>query len=192
MRYLAQRHGNDWHAKAAEYEQLHAQLQRVRVQADALRQMAHTLHAERRALKAERAQLERAKGEYFRKAMSAEAGQREQYLGERAKSEARLQAIEERLRAIRQQLRQLLAQRLQIGRTPELLAVRERVRQLEYEAELARITLTRNAILTSEGLPQTHARPTAWWFLLLSDAWFRANAQQTELYLEWLSEGRSK
>ncbi|MEN3001918.1 MAG: hypothetical protein ABDI19_08770, partial [Armatimonadota bacterium] len=92
----------------------------------------------------------------------------------------------------RQQLRQLLAQRLQIGRTPELLAVRERVQQLEYEAELARVELARQAILTAEGLMLTNARPTAWWFLLVSEAWFRANAQQTELYLESLSAARSR
>jgi len=70
MRYLAERQGEIWREKAAEYERLHARLQQVREQADALRQQAHALHAERRALKAERAQLEREKGEHFRRANS--------------------------------------------------------------------------------------------------------------------------
>jgi len=130
--------------------------------------------------------------ESTRHAPLAAHSQREYHLAQREACEARLQAISERLRAIRQQLRQLLAQRLQIGRTPELLAVHERIRQLEYEAEATRIELARNAILTAEGLLQTHARPTAWWFLLVSDAWFHTNAQQTEMYLESLSAGHSR
>ncbi|MCS7065839.1 MAG: hypothetical protein NZL85_06125 [Fimbriimonadales bacterium] len=204
MRYLAARQGEAWRERAEEYEQLHARLQQVREQADALRQQAHALHAERRALKAERARLEREKGEHFRKANSEwrmangeeQAGsthpQQAYHQAQREACEARLQAISERLRAIRQQLRQLLAQRLRIGRTPDLLAVRERVQQLEYEAERTRIELARNAILTAEGLALTNARPTAWWFLLVSEAWFRASAQRTEIYLESLSAVRSR
>ncbi len=182
MRFLAEREGEGWRERADEYERLHARLQQVREQAESLRQQAHALHAERRALKAERSQLEREKGDHFRHAR----------LEERQACETRLQAIAERLRTIRHELRQLLKKRLQIGRTPELLAIRERVRQLEYEAEVARIHRVRNAILTAEGLLHTNARPAAWWFLLVSDKWFRANAQQTEIYLESLSAERSR
>ncbi|GBC93351.1 hypothetical protein HRbin15_01842 [bacterium HR15] len=187
MRFLAERYGEPWQGYTAVYEELHGQLQQLGKEADKLRQQAHALHAERRALKRERARLEREKGEHFRRAIRSDSeSERQRHMAQREACEVRLQAIAERLRAIRQQLRQLLAQRLQMGRTPEQLAVRERVQQLEYEAEVARVELARNAILTAEGLPLTNARPTAWWFLLVSDAWFRANAQQTELYLESL------
>jgi len=91
------------------------------------------------------------------------------------------------MRTLGSELKQLLAQRLQIGRSAELSDIRQQVLQLEYEAELARVELARTAILTAEGLTLTHARPTAWWFLLLSNAWFEANIQQAELYLEWLA-----
>jgi len=193
MRFLAERYGEPWQQRAIEYERLHAQLQQLGKQADALRQQAHALHAERRALKQERARLEREKGEHFRQAnQSSSERERERHMAQREACEQRLQAITIQLRTIRQQLRQLLTQRLQIGRTPDQLTVRERVQQLEYEAEVARVELARHAILTAEGLPLTNARSTAWWFLLVSDAWFRANAQQTELYLESLSAGHSR
>lgn len=191
MRYLAAHLSEEWRDKAREYEQLHARLQQVGEQAAYLRQQAHALHAERRALQSERIRLEREKGELFRQARQ-NPSTRGACLAQREACEARLQALSARLRAIRQQLRALLAQRLQIGRTPELTAIRERVQTLEYEAELTRVELVRTAILTADGLVHTSARPAAWWFLLLSERWFRANIQQTELYLEWLTGERSK
>jgi hypothetical protein len=190
MQYLAASgvEPSDWHEKLALYEQLHRRLQQVGARAESLRQQAHALHAERRALRRERAQLEHQKGEHFRRArQAADETERQQHLTQRAACEARLQAIEKRLRTIESELKQLLAQRLQIGRSPALSRIRQQVQQLEYEAEWARVQLARAAILTAEGLTLTHARPTAWWFLLLSDAWFDANTQQAELYLEWLT-----
>jgi hypothetical protein len=197
MHYLAEQYPNfspsgaqpsDWREKLALYEQLHSRLQQVGERAEWLRQQAHALHTERRALRQERARLEREKGEHFRRACQiADETKRQQYLAQRAACEAQLQSIEKRMRTIESELKQLLVQRLHIGRTPELSGIRQQVQQLEYEAELARAELARVALLTAEGLMLTHARPTAWWFLLLSDAWFEANAQQAELYLEWLA-----
>jgi hypothetical protein len=197
MRYLAEHYPTfspsgaplcDWREKVALYEPLHSRLQQVGERAEALRQQAHALHTERRALRRERARLEREKGEHFRRARQAiDETERQQHLAQRAACEAQLQAIAKRLRAVESELKQLLAQRLQIGRSAELSDIRQQVLQLEYEAELARVELVRTAILTTEGLTLTHARPTAWWFLLLSNAWFEANSQQAELYLEWLA-----
>ncbi len=197
MHYLAEQYPTfspsgaspcDWREKLALYEQLHSRLQQVGERAEWLRQQAQALHTERRALRQERARLERERGEHFRLArQTANETERHQHLAQRAACEARLQAIEKRMRTIESELKQLLAQRLQIGRTPELSGIHQQVLQLEYEAELARVELACVALLTAEGLTLTHARPTAWWFLLLSDAWFDANAQQAELYLERLT-----
>ncbi|OYT74481.1 MAG: hypothetical protein CFK49_08095, partial [Armatimonadetes bacterium JP3_11] len=58
---------------------------------------------------------------------------------------------------------------------------------LECEAERARLELIRCAFLTSEGLAQTHARPAAWWFLLLSHEWFRACTEGLQARIENLT-----
>ena len=41
-----------------------------------------------------------------------------------------------------------------------------------------------DAYLTAEGLLQTHARPAAWWFLLIGRAWFEACARGLQARLE--------
>jgi hypothetical protein len=62
------------------------------------------------------------------------------------------------------------------------------VRALEREAEQARLKQIRDAYLTAEGLLQTHARPAAWWFLLIGRAWFKACAAALEAKLERLEQ----
>lgn len=70
-------------------------------------------------------------------------------------------------------------------RRQSLRCLREK---LEYEAEIARLHIVRNALLVYYGLPYINHRPTAWWFLLLSPGgeWFGNLLERTELYWEKL------
>ena len=158
MALLAERGGDHWRERLATYDAcLHELAETVGARANTLRQQAHALHAERRAL-------------------IAEIQQHPKRLGE----------LSPRLHALKAQIRRLNAERLQIGHTPEAEALRARVRQLECEAERARLEMIRDAYLTAEGLLQTHARPAAWWFLLIGRAWFEACVAGLEARLEWL------
>ena len=63
---------------------------------------------------------------------------------------------------------------------------RRAVNVIEYEAELARLWLVRDAILVSQGLTYTNHRPPAWWFLMVDPElkWFNAVASTAEFRLE--------
>jgi hypothetical protein len=158
MALLAEREGAHWRERLATYDAcLHELAETVGARANALRQQAHALHAERRALIAAIQQHPK-----------------------------RFSELSPRLHALKAQIRRLNAERRQVGRTPEAEALRARVHQLECEAERARLEMIRDAYLTAEGLLQTHARPAAWWFLLIGRAWFEACAAGLEARLERL------
>ncbi|MFN7162855.1 MAG: hypothetical protein ACK4NB_07300, partial [Fimbriimonadales bacterium] len=96
----------------------------------------------------------------------------------------RFAALAPRLRELKARIKRLNIERLRVASAPEAQALRERADALECEAERARLELVRCAFLTSEGLPQTHARPAAWWMLLLSPQWFHACAEGLHARLE--------
>lgn len=113
---------------------------------------------------------------------AAEAAAHEAQLREelRGLQQARVQeghALASRLEEAHQmalQAHQLVEERVSLERSPEARTARATIRRLEYEAELERLRLVRNAILVSHGLRYTNHRPTAWWFPLVSPdhRWF--------------------
>jgi len=156
MALLAEQAGDRWREQLATYDACLRELAATAgARADALRQQAHALHAERRALIAEIQRHPKRFGE-----------------------------LAPRLQTLKAQIRRLNAERRQVGRTPEAESLRTRARQLECEAERARLAIIRDAYLTAEGLLQTHARPAAWWFLLIGRAWFEACARGLQARLE--------
>ncbi|MCS6919331.1 MAG: hypothetical protein NZM28_06140 [Fimbriimonadales bacterium] len=158
MQLLAEREGAAWQAKLQEYEALHARLvETVGYWAELLRQQAHALHAERRALIAELQQQPK-----------------------------RFAVLAPRLRELKARIKRLNTERLRVANAPEAQGLHARADALECEAERARLERIRCAFLASEGLPQTHARPAAWWMLLLSPDWFQACADGLQARLETL------
>ncbi|MCX7925824.1 MAG: hypothetical protein N2554_08455, partial [Fimbriimonadales bacterium] len=158
MALLAEREGGEWLARLEEYEALHTQLRAtVGARAQQLREQTHALHAERRTL-----------------------------IAEIQRHPKRFSELAPRLRELKSQIKQLNAERVRIADAPEIKQQRARIEELECEAERARLRLIRNAFLTAEGLPQTHARPAAWWFLLLSRRWFEACAEGLTARIESL------
>ncbi len=158
MRLLAEREGDAWQARLEEYDALHTQLRTtVGAQAQTLREQTHALHAERRAL-----------------------------IAEIQRNPKRFSELAPRLRELKAQIKRLNAERVRLADAPEVRQQRARAEELECEAERARLSLIRSAFLTAEGLPQTHARPAAWWFLLLSREWFKACAEGLTARIETL------
>lgn len=159
MALLAEREGDYWRKRMATYEACRRELaQTVGAHADALRQQTHALHAERRTLIAEIQRQPKRFGE-----------------------------LAPRLHTLKAQIRQLNSERQQVGHTPDAEALQARVGELECEAERARLERIRAAYLTIEGLQQTHARPAAWWFLLIGRAWFEACTARLQARLEPLA-----
>lgn len=158
MQLLAEREGDAWSVRLQEYDALHARLTNtVGSWAAMLREQTHALHAERRALIAE---IQRHPHQF--------------------------KTLEPRLRALKARIKRLNLERKRVANAPEAKALRTRANQLECEAERAKLELIRCAYLTVEGLHHTHARPTAWWFLIVSPRWFHACAHNLEARLEAL------
>ncbi|MCS7301059.1 MAG: hypothetical protein NZ556_05845 [Fimbriimonadales bacterium] len=156
MQLLAEREGAIWQARLQEYEALHARLaETVGYWAGLLRQQAHALHAERRAL-----------------------------IAELQRNPKRAREIAPRLRELKTRLKRLNSERLRVANAPEAQNLHARADALECQVERARLERIRCAFLTCEGLPYTHARPAAWWMLLLSPNWFHACADGLQARLE--------
>jgi hypothetical protein len=112
----------------------------------------------------------------------------EERLQERARFDEAIAAQRERARELQAQTRAKIDARVALERSAEAVSARATIARIEYEAELDRLRLTRDAILTSEGLRHTNYRPTAWWFPLVSPdgRWFNSLVQTMQARLEEL------
>jgi hypothetical protein len=91
-------------------------------------------------------------------------------------------------RECRRQAREKTRQRVALEQNEETRTLRTTLSQLEYDSELERLHLVRDALLVSGGLRYTNLRPTAWWLPLVSPdgTWFKALAQSAQARIEAL------
>jgi hypothetical protein len=190
--------GGSWTALAGRYDSLlrfaHELEEKLQDSTSRIRELFH----EWRRGKAEYSALEREKGKDFRRrlrpllerASAGEARLEEEIKAEverrKAEFDVRLTLLRRRINESRAEIGRIRAERHETCRSAEALANREARREIEREAELARLRLVRNAILTADGLTATNHRPAAWWFPMLSPdgAWFRRVAETAEAYFE--------
>ena len=91
-------------------------------------------------------------------------------------------------RDCQRQAREKTRQRVALEQNEETKTLRTTLSQLEYQSELERLHLVRDALLVSGGLRYTNLRPTAWWLSLVSPdgTWFKALAQSAQARIEAL------
>jgi hypothetical protein len=177
--------GGSWKQLAEEYKSLHNQLEaktRALLEKRAKRQ---GLYATRRDLKIRRVELEKESGEHFRSKIfekspsSAEVKERERYQAGLATIIREAQETDAAIRAIMHDQRQL-------AQAADVLQMHERRRSIELEAELARLRLIRQAIISSRGMARASHRPSAWWLRLVcpDGLWFRETVDSAQCYLE--------
>jgi hypothetical protein len=185
IRFLARHLGGSWSAQAARYEEITHGLDATSQQIQGLQATRHRLYATRRGLRHERATAEAAKGRQFRaevfdRSPTAEA------LSRRAVLEAEVHRLEAALDRVKSEFRRLRREQNDLVRSEEVQQAHVRRRDIELEAELHRLQLVREAIITSKGLRKANDRPAAWWFPLVSPdgAWFRETIRTAESYWE--------
>lgn len=185
MAYLA-RQDRLWCDKIDQYEQAQAALRTHWAHAAALRERERALLAEARALRAVSNALQTAKGEDYR----ARGGELDgDAAAERhVRFDQPLAQNHRKDQQLRLQARLLHQERKAQERSTEVVSTRTTLRQLEAEAEVAKVRVAKKALQTVHGLPHTNYRPSAWWFPQVdpSGAWFRNVAQTAELHLEEL------
>ena len=115
-------------------------------------------------------------------ATAAALAVREEYL-------LRLEEASVALRTARADLRHLRERQLALVQDEEIRQIHVRRRSIELEAELKRMRLIRDAVISSKGLKKANDRPSAWWFPLVSPdgGWFKETMRTASAYLEPLT-----
>ncbi|MCS6775815.1 MAG: hypothetical protein RMJ43_02630 [Chloroherpetonaceae bacterium] len=171
-----------WEERLVAYQQAKATLRSLRVAAAAVQEEVQARYRRLQELRAESAAVQRAQGAHYREVTAWTP----QELERRAEFDARFRAIETAKLRLRLEIEELKRRRWQIERGPEATEARRLLQEIEDEAELARLQIVRNALLTIEGLTHTNHRPSAWWLPMVdrTGEWFRRIAETAELYLE--------
>jgi len=204
---LAAKHPETWEERLLSYrnavaaiKELSERMEPLKAESVSLRDSSHQIKQSVQATEAE-------KGEHFRneikarrdalyaleadgKSSSADAQRLKKEIDEQEKVRETLQAAIEQKRGEARKAHDwslVLKNQVQaMERGEEVVRARETVKSVEYETELARLWLIRDALLVSTGLKFTQHRPTAWWFLLTDPElkWFSRVAETTEYRFE--------
>ena len=207
LEFLAQREGENWHVLREEYDAHIATLRELRREAEQIHQRIHALYAQIEQWKQEYQRIELAKGENYRQTIKPlreklwELAQQGITAGaevERIRDEIRqheearkrfdreLQERRECIAEAQAEVARLKPRRQQLERGDQNRRARQRVFEIESQAELRKMEMVRQAILVSEGLVHTDHRPTFWWIPLVdpSGGWLERITQGTAMYLE--------
>lgn len=185
IRFLEERTGGSWKCLAKEYGALHDKMEQVEQEISDIKNRRRACYNELRDLKKARVVAERAMGEHFRANLFGKDPTPE-HSKEREELGHKVESIIHAITAKRKEIRALLKEESDFVRAPNVQHVHERRRGIELEAELKRLKLIREAVITSKGLAKASHRPSAWWFPILcpDGGWFRASIEGAQCYLE--------
>ncbi|HEY3781452.1 MAG TPA: hypothetical protein VGL56_10240 [Fimbriimonadaceae bacterium] len=183
--FLAEKSGGSWQCLAREYNSIHGRLEQVEKQIDDLKKLRRVAYAELQQLKKARIEAEKKKGDHFRSEIFENNPSQEQ-LDKRKRLAEEVEAMIHLIAAKKKEIRTLLQKQSDFVGAPEIRAIHERRRAIEVEAELKRLRLIRQAVITSKGLCKASNRPSAWWYPLVcpDGGWFRTTIDTAECYLE--------
>lgn len=99
-----------------------------------------------------------------------------------------IESLRKQSRECKSAARDATQNRLLLERSEQTRALRTAIREVEYQEELTRLSLVRDAIAVGDGLRATNYRPTAWWFPLVSPegAWFEGLVETVQARVEEL------
>ena len=188
IHYLEKKIGGGWSQLASEYGQLHDQIGSVKAKVDQIKLQRVGLYSLLRERVKNRTETEIAKGQHFREHIF-EKKHTEADLHERERLTKIVEDAIHQIAEVRTQINTLLRAQAEAAASDEALAIHERRRAIELEAELKRAKLIRSAIISSRGLKASNHRPSAWWMPLAcpDGKWFQKTIDTAEFYLEPLS-----
>lgn len=178
----AQGGGEDWEEQSRAYAQAKQLLCDHREHAEAIQRQVDALYATRKQLKQRSRNTQLEQGEHFRSVAEWTPNE----VARRAAYEGETRVLMLQKRSVCSEINSLKQRRLAIERGTDVVQAREKLAQIETRAEMARLQLVRNALLTTEGLTHTNHRPSVWWLPILdpSGDWFRRLADTAEVYTE--------
>lgn len=185
IRHLSNNSAPAWKSLEANYDQAHIELDRLATQIIEFRRQRAEIATQIRKWKAKRNELEHEKGRHWR-AEIFEKTPTESNLEMRQDFETKIQECDKEVKNLRQAWNHLLDEQNQSVQMPNVVESRQIYRNIELEAELKRIAMIRDAVISTRGLERAGLRPSAWWFPLVSadGAWFNQTMDSAEYYLE--------
>lgn len=185
IRFLEKTHGGSWEKLAKEYEGLHKTLSALEKDLAQIREQRSGLYDEMRRLRVKRLTAELEKGNHFR-ANIFNQSPTEENLQERERLNDAVLEVVHAGTEVRNRMVQLRHTQRDLVEDEAIRKIHERRRSIELEAELKRLRLIRQAIISSKGLEHANVRPSAWWFPLVcpDGLWFRETIDTAECYLD--------
>jgi len=185
IRFLDKTHGGSWEVLAEEYEGLHEQLGKLERSLEQIRSRRFALYDQARQLRVKRLAAEKQKGDHFR-ARIFEKDPTTEDLAERERLTEAVKGVIHESVEVESHMQELRHLQNELVHDEKIRRIHERRRSIELEAELKRLRLIRQAIISSKGLAHANLRPSAWWFRLVcpDGLWFRETIDTAECYLE--------
>ncbi len=189
IHFLDQHVGGAWSALAKEYETIHERISGALAKLQEEHGKRMTLYGKLRLAKSNRVESEMAKGDHFRETIFEKMPSSSDLEMRHSLTEKVVKSILE-INYLRMEIEESVRRQRGIASSKEIELAHERRRSIELEAELKRVQLIRNAIISSKGLLRAGYRPSAWWFPLLSPNgdWIRRTWETSQCYFESLGQ----
>ena len=173
LAYLDQRVGGAWSSQAKEYTQIHATLAELSKTIESANRERRELVAARHASGQKWQAVQTEMGDHFRATIFEKTPSAED-IEKRTQFSAQLDALRSERQALEVRYAELGNLEREAARSDAFMKVHKRRREIELESELKRLSLIREAVISSKGLENANRRPSAWWLPLVSPdgKWF--------------------
>lgn len=180
--------GGHWDCLSSEFHKIDDQLRTLAGQIEAFRKLKREKVEAVRRTKRELNELQHAKGRHWREKLFGQSPTPEA-LQERTAFQEREKELTHQISETWAAWRALQAEQDALITSEAVTKVLQRREAIGLEAELTRVRLVREAVITSRGLTKAGHRPSAWWFPIVcpDGTWFRATTRTACYWLEPLS-----
>lgn len=187
VKYLQESVGGQWTCLAEMHEATHEELERLHDDLAKIKGDKAAILAKIKDLKKAINEMYHAKGKHWRDKIF-QKNPTESDLQDRQKFEDRIATLNYELREQIHAFKELAAKQDQLVSSDELSKVHRLRSNIALEAEMMRVSLIREAIVTTDGLKKAGHRPSAWWFNLIcpDGAWFRSTMSSTRFAIQEL------
>ncbi|QYK56540.1 MAG: hypothetical protein KF733_03450 [Fimbriimonadaceae bacterium] len=187
IRFLSTELRGSWSCLARQYESVNDEMGSVRASVAEIKAKRQAVVQGLKAATRRREEAERAKGRHWRDRIF-EKDPTEADWEERERLTHGVADAMAEIARLRSEWRELVAAQEALVQSPQMADARRRRRDIALEAELARVKIVREAVVSTEGLEHAGKRPAAWWFPLVcpEGEWFRRTTSSAHYRLESL------
>lgn len=183
--FLQKHLGGQWAKLASEYQSIQSEFAKLGQQIADVKYRKRGVLDQLRSLRSERNSVEHQKGIHWRAFLFEKNGSKQDW-ETRLEFDNQLNRLDRRIERTKNEFRGLEIEQVELVSSSAVRRLRERRFNIALEAELMRVRLIREAVVSSDGLKKAGHRPSAWWFPLVcpDGTWFRSTMMKAECRLE--------